>query len=157
MTERTLTTIGYEATTVAAFLDALTQAGIELVVDVRAVASSRRPGFAKTALSANLDTVGIAYLHLRRLGTPASGRAAARAGKHAEMHRIFLEHLATDEAQEELHVLAEIIESGKRVCILCLEANPEHCHRRLVAQALQRMMPLRVDDLRPMIELGTRD
>lgn len=149
----TLATIGYEATTVAAFLDTLTQAGVELVVDVRAVASSRRPGFAKTALAANLATVGIEYLHLRRLGTPAAGRAAARAGKHAEMHRIFLKHLATDEAQEELHVLAEIVESGRRVCILCLEANPEHCHRRLVAQALSKMMPLQVEDLRPVIEV----
>ncbi|HYW06517.1 MAG TPA: DUF488 domain-containing protein, partial [Longimicrobium sp.] len=67
------------------FLDALAEAEIELLVDVRAVASSRRPGFAKTRLAANLAEAGIEYLHLRALGTPAEGRAAARAGKHHEM------------------------------------------------------------------------
>jgi uncharacterized protein (DUF488 family) len=148
----TLATIGYEGTTVPEFLDTLGKAKIELLVDVRAVAMSRRPGFAKTALAANLKSVGIEYLHFRKLGTPADGRAAARAGKHAEMHRIFREQLATDEAQAELHALADFITSGKRVCILCFEAKPEHCHRRLVAQALQKMMPLEVNDLMPAAE-----
>jgi len=147
-----LATIGYEGTTVSDFLEALADERIELLVDVRAVAMSRRPGFAKSALAANLEKAGIDYLHLRRLGTPADGRAAARAGRHAEMHRIFLKHLATDEAQEQLHELADIIRSGRRVCILCFEADPAHCHRRLVAKALQEMMALRVTDLRPGVD-----
>ena len=149
---KSLATIGYEGTTVPEFLETLTDAKIELLVDVRAVAMSRRPGFAKSALAANLKTAGIEYLHFRKLGTPADGRAAARAGKHAEMHRIFREQLATPEAQAELHALADIIKSGKRVCILCFEANPEHCHRRLVAQALQKAMPLDVVDLQPAVD-----
>jgi uncharacterized protein (DUF488 family) len=149
---RKLATIGYEGTTVSEFLQTLTDARIELLVDVRAVAMSRRPGFAKSALAANLTTVDIEYLHLRKLGTPADGRAAARAGKHAEMHRIFLKQLATEDSQAELHALADIIKSGKRVCILCFEADPAHCHRRLVAQALQKMMPLEVSDLAPAID-----
>jgi uncharacterized protein (DUF488 family) len=147
-----LATIGYQGTTVSDFLEALGEERIELLVDVRAVAMSRRPGFAKSALAASLEKAGIDYLHLRRLGTPADGRAAARAGRHAEMHRIFLKHLATDEAQEELHVLADIIRSGRRVCVLCFEADPAHCHRRLVANALEKMMPLKVTDLRPGID-----
>jgi len=148
----TLATIGYEGTTVPEFLETLTAARIELLVDVRAVAMSRRPGFAKSALTANLRTVDIDYLHLRRLGTPADGRAAARSGRHAEMRRIFLAHLATEDAQAELHALADIIQSGRRVCILCFEADPAHCHRRLVANALSEVMKLEVTDLRPSIE-----
>ncbi|HET7423836.1 MAG TPA: DUF488 domain-containing protein, partial [Gemmatimonadales bacterium] len=73
-------TIGYQGTTIAAVLQALTEARAELLVDVRAVAGSRRPGFSKTPLAANLRGAGIDYLHLRGLGTPALGRAAARAG-----------------------------------------------------------------------------
>ena len=142
-----LATIGYQGTTVPHFLDTLASAGIDLLVDVRAVAMSRRPGFAKSALAANLDEAGIEYLHLRRLGTPADGRAAARGGKPAEMRRIFLAHLATEEAQEELHILADIIRAGRHVCILCFEADPAVCHRRLVALALQELMPLAVNDL----------
>jgi uncharacterized protein (DUF488 family) len=146
----TLATIGYEGATVPRFLEALTSAKVELLVDVRAVASSRRPGFAKTALAANLATVGIDYQHLRGLGTPADGRAAARAGRHAEMHRIFREHMRTEKAMGELLVLQDLVESGRRTCILCFEADPAHCHRTLVAEALAARLPkLVVRHLRP--------
>lgn len=148
----TLATIGYEGTTVPEFLETLRDGKVELLVDVRAVASSRRPGFAKTRLSANLEEAGIGYLHFRDLGTPAEGRAAARSGKHAEMRRIFLEHLATDEAQHQLADLADIVRGGRRVCILCFEADPAHCHRRIVANALAELMPLTVLDLKPQVE-----
>jgi uncharacterized protein (DUF488 family) len=142
-----VSTIGYESATVQSFLDALRAAGVELLVDVRAVASSRRPGFAKTALAANLAGAGIDYLHLRDLGTPAEGRAAARAGRHAEMHRIFREHLATDEAQAALEALERIVADGRRVCLLCLEADPTHCHRSLVAAALAERRPVTIAHL----------
>jgi uncharacterized protein (DUF488 family) len=145
-----IATIGYEGATVKGVMDALTKEGVELLVDVRALASSRRPGFAKTRLSANLAEVGIEYLHLRRLGTPAEGRAAARAGRHDEMRRIFLEHLGTEEAQEELYLLADLARQGKRLALLCYEADPSHCHRSMVAGALDRLVPVAVHDLTPI-------
>jgi len=146
---RKLYTIGYEGATVASFLEALRKAGVELLVDVRAVASSRRPGFAKTAIDANLGTIGVDYLHLRGLGTPADGRAAARAGRDEEMRQIFLEHMKEDVAQEELARLAEIVRGDRAVCLLCFEADPAHCHRTLVADALAAKIPVRVTHLRP--------
>jgi uncharacterized protein (DUF488 family) len=142
-----LFTIGYEGATVAGFLEALRAAGVELLVDVRALASSRRPGFAKTALAANLGTIGVDYLHLRGLGTPADGRAAARAGKHDEMRKIFLDHMKEDVAQEELARLAEIVRGERRVCLLCFEADPMHCHRRYVVDALDPLVALEVEHL----------
>ena len=148
----TLATIGYEGATVASFLDALRAAGVGLLVDVRALASSRRPGFAKTRLAANLAEAGIDYLHLRGLGTPAEGRAAARAGRHEEMRRVFAEQLATPDAQAELDVLAGLVQGERRVCILCFEADPRHCHRSLVAAALAERMPLVVEHLHPGVE-----
>ena len=147
---RTIATIGYEGATVQTFLDALRAAGVELVVDVRAIAGSRRPGFAKTRLAGNLHEAGIEYLHLRGLGTPAEGRAAARAGRHGEMHAIFREHLTTDAARADLDVLAGIVRAGRRACLLCLEADPAHCHRSLVAQALGELVPVRVEHLSPL-------
>jgi uncharacterized protein (DUF488 family) len=153
----TLATIGYEGATVPRFLEALVAAKVELLVDVRAVASSRRPGFAKTALAANLKTVGIDYQHLRGLGTPADGRAAARAGKHGEMQRIFREHMRTEKAKGELLELQDLVESGRRVCILCFEADPAHCHRTLVAEALKARTPVEVRHLRPEIDDASDD
>lgn len=145
-----IATIGYEGATVASFLEALRADGVQLLVDVRAVASSRRPGFAKTRLATNLADAGIDYLHLRALGTPADGRAAARAGRHDEMRAIFTAHLATPDAQAALATLADIARGGKRVCLLCFEADPAHCHRSMVADALQAMIPLRVTHLAPV-------
>lgn len=144
-----IATIGYEAATVQSFLDALRAAGVALLVDVRAVASSRRPGFAKSRLAANLATVGIEYLHLRGLGTPADGRAAARAGRHDEMRAVYGAHLATPGAQAELAALADLVRSGGRACLLCFEAEPAHCHRSLIAAALGDHVPLRVLHLQP--------
>jgi uncharacterized protein (DUF488 family) len=144
-----IATIGYEAATMASFLDALRGAGVGLLVDVRAVASSRRPGFSKTRLAANLAGAGIDYLHLRGLGTPADGRAAARAGRHEEMRAIFREHLETDAAQADLATLVDLVRAGRRACLLCFEADPAHCHRALVASALATLLPVRVTHLRP--------
>jgi uncharacterized protein (DUF488 family) len=117
---------------------------VELLVDVRAVASSRRPGFSKTKLAANLAEAGIDYLHLRGLGTPADGRAAARAGRYAELERIYAEQLETPEARAQLEDLVEIVRGGRRACLLCFEAKPEHCHRSMVAAAVQKSLPVRV-------------
>ena len=85
-----LFTIGYEQTPHKAVLDELESAGVKLLVDVRAVTSSRRPGFSKNQLAASLDERGIAYVHLKGLGTPKEGRLAARSGDYAALEKIFL-------------------------------------------------------------------
>jgi uncharacterized protein (DUF488 family) len=76
---QTLLTIGYEKARPDAVLGELKRAKADLLVDVRAVAASRRPGFSKRQLAAALDENGITYLHLQKLGTPTAGRTAARA------------------------------------------------------------------------------
>ena len=144
-----LSTIGYELATPDRFVATLLAAGVEVLVDVRAVASSRRPGFAKTRLAASVEQEGIQYLHLRGLGTPAEGRAAAKAGRPAEMLHIFREHLETPEAIADLARLEELVRSGRHSCILCLEADPTHCHRSEVAAVLSARLPLRVEHLDP--------
>ena len=143
-----LATIGYEGATLGAVFEALRQAGVQTLVDVRAVARSRRPGFARSRLAAGMAEAGLGYVHLRGLGTPAEGRAASKAGDHAGMQRVFREHLATPEAQADLHALAD--RAGEHVALLCFEADAAHCHRRLVAEALGRLVPLTVADLAPV-------
>ncbi len=135
VTQRSVATIGYETATPAALVAALKRAGIATVVDVRALANSRRPGFAKRALAAALAEAGIVYDHVPALGTPAAGRQAARAGKPEAMRRIFAAHLAGVEPQA---ALAELKARAARepVCLLCLEADPAQCHRTLVAEAI---------------------
>jgi uncharacterized protein (DUF488 family) len=63
------------------------------------------------------------------------------------MRAIYLEHLRTHEARAELEALADIVRSGRRVCLLCFEADPAHCHRSLVAKALGETVPIEVRHL----------
>src|ERR1700720_2004153 len=107
-----LFTIGYEQTPARAVLDELEQAGVKLLVDVRAVASSRRPGFSKTQLAAGLDERGISYLHLRGLGTPKDGREAARSGQYDVLQKIYTKHLKTTQAKEELDELSALVRTS---------------------------------------------
>ncbi|MCS0504575.1 DUF488 domain-containing protein [Ancylobacter mangrovi] len=142
-----LFTIGYEQVSAPAVLDTLAQAGVGLLVHVRAVAASRRAGFSKSLLAAGVASRGIDYLHLRGLGTPAEGRQAARTGRYDEMRRIFAEHLATPTAQEQLDELAGLTAAGRAVCLLCYERHPEHCHRQIIADLICERVGVKVEHL----------
>lgn len=130
-----LFTIGYETATLSEVVERLGAAGVELLIDVRAVASSRRPGFSKTMLAATLRDAGIDYLHLRALGTPRDGRAAARAGRVEEMRRIYADHLADPATASALAEAGEIA-ANRPTALLCYEADASHCHRRMIAERL---------------------
>ena len=142
-----LFTIGYEHATTQAMLDALKQAEVDLVVDVRAVSSSRRPGFSKRQLAAGLDERGIGYLHLQGLGTPKDGRIAARSGNMDKLFAIYSKHLKTAKAREELDELTALARTGKRLCLLCFERKPEECHRQWIAEIIHERTGATVEHL----------
>jgi uncharacterized protein (DUF488 family) len=124
-------TIGYEGTTVGEFLSALQNAGVERVIDVRAVPNSRRPGFSKTPLRNALAEAGIEYFHLRALGTPADGRAAARAGRKDDLERIYAGQLELPEAMAQSAQMIDLAKE-KASAVLCYERDPAACHRTLL-------------------------
>ena len=126
-----LFTIGYESTTVGEFVAALQQAGVERVIDVRAVPNSRRPGFSKTPLRNALAEADIDYVHLRALGTPADGRAAARAGRHDDLKRIYAGQLELPEAMAQGAQMLDLARE-KPSALLCYERDPAGCHRTLL-------------------------
>jgi uncharacterized protein (DUF488 family) len=128
-------TIGYEGTTVGEFLAALQKAGVERVIDVRALPLSRRPGFSKTALRRALEEAAIEYVHLKALGTPSEGRTAARAGRHADMARIYAGQLELPEAMMQSAQMLELARE-KPSALLCMERAPAHCHRTLLLNAV---------------------
>jgi uncharacterized protein (DUF488 family) len=130
-----LATIGYEGCTIGTVVDALREAGTKLLIDVRAVPQSRKPGFSKRQLAAALDAAGIAYVHLQGLGTPKPGRDAVRAGHPERMETIFREHMTSDRAQAELAQAKELARE-RPACLLCFERNHQMCHRRLVAEMI---------------------
>lgn len=121
-------TIGYEGATQPELVAALTGAGVERVIDVRAVPNSRKPGFSKNVLAAGLAEAGIDYVHLKALGTPPAGREAARKGKWEVMNRIYAAQLATPEAGMEAAQMIALAQE-KPSALLCFERDPAQCHR----------------------------
>ena len=146
---QTLFTIGYAQAKTAAVLAELKRAKVELLVDTRAVAASLRPGFSKHQLAAALDGAGIAYVYLQKLGTPAQGRAAARAGDYDTLWRIYDKHIKSRDAQEALNELLALIKSGKRVALLCYCRDPNVCHRSRIVANVKKRMRVKVTDLIP--------
>ncbi|MCC6946360.1 MAG: DUF488 domain-containing protein [Bradyrhizobiaceae bacterium] len=142
-----LFTIGYEKTALRDVLHTLKQAKIGLLVDTRAVAASRRAGFSKRQLAAGLDEAGIAYLHLQRLGTPAEGRQAARAGDFKTLWRVYDKHLKSAPAREALDELEALLRSGRRICLLCYCRNPDECHRSRIASAMHERTGQTIENL----------
>jgi uncharacterized protein (DUF488 family) len=130
-----LLTIGYEGCTVQDVLGVLAAADVKLLLDVRAMPRSRKPGFSKRQLAAEVDAKGIPYLHLQGLGTPKPGRDAVRAGHPEIMENIFREHMMSDRAQADLGQ-AKALAREIRACLLCFEHDPVCCHRRIVAEMI---------------------
>lgn len=142
-----LFTIGYEQTPAKAVLDELEHAGVKLLVDVRAIAASRRAGFSKRQLAAGLDERGIGYIHLRGLGTPKEGREAVRSGDVAKMPKIYHDHLKTAQAREEMDQLAALVRDAGPVCLLCYERDHHHCHRHFIAEIIEDREHVTVENL----------
>lgn len=130
-----MVTIGYEAADLADFIAALRAAAVTRLIDVRQLAISRRPGFAKNALSAALSGVDIDYIHLKGLGDPKEGRMAARTGDYGRFRKVFSAHLRTEAAQTDLSKAVELVSQGG-ACLMCYERDHSICHRTIVAQAI---------------------
>lgn len=133
--QKKIFTIGYEGVTTGRLIETLQGAGVKMLIDVRAVPLSRKPGFSKNKLAAALQEEGIGYLGLKGLGTPAEGRAAARRGDKAGLERIFGAHLQTVEAQRDMEEALRVAGSVP-ACLLCYEHAPDCCHRLIVAERM---------------------
>jgi uncharacterized protein (DUF488 family) len=143
---KTLSTIGYEGKTLDEFIGELKQAGVAVVLDVRAVAASRRPGFSKTALGNALRENGIDYRHYRSLGTPAAGREAARKGRVAEMREIYAVQLETPEA--ELAMEQALSDAAERhAALLCYEREAAGCHRSMLVERMLERQPFDIRNI----------
>lgn len=130
-----LFTIGYEGSTQPEFIAVLRAAGVERVIDVRAVPLSRKPGFSKNILANGLHEAGIDYVHLKALGTPPEGREAARKGNHAKLEVVYAGQLELPEAIVQTAQMIDLAQE-KPSALLCFERDPGACHRTLLIGAV---------------------
>jgi len=142
-----LWTIGYERLLPPELVAELEAAGVERVIDVRFRPQSRRPGMSKTRLGEALASRGIAYEHRKALGTPPDLRHDFHAGRLERARAGYRAHVVAA-APEALDELAAELEHGPRTALLCLEADPAGCHRRVLSELMRERLPaLRVTDL----------
>lgn len=143
----TIWTIGYEKLMPGALVAELEAAGVRRLIDVRHRPQSRRAGMSKTRLGERLADHGIAYEHRRALGTPADLRWLYKHNRVAEGRTAFRAHV-TEHHADDLDALAAELTDGPRTALMCLEADPAVCHRRVLTEALAERLPgLRVIDL----------
>jgi uncharacterized protein (DUF488 family) len=128
-------TIGFTQTTAQRFFDRLVRADVRKVIDVRLHNTSQLAGFAKADdLSYFLQKIGgIDYVHMPLLA-PTDAMLTdfkKRRGDWAVYQGRFLDLMAERRIEEQLE--PAMFEGA---CLLCSEASPRHCHRRLVCEYL---------------------
>ncbi len=131
-----INTIGYEGADLSDFISSISDAGVDVLIDVRDRAQSRKKGFSKTALSEALNAVGVEYLHLRELGDPKEGREAARSGQWEKFYKIYAKVLASEVAQHAIERIIELSET-QSTCLLCYERDHRTCHRKCITDEIE--------------------
>ena len=133
-------TVGHSTRSIGEFIALLRANAIGLLVDVRRFPGSRRhPQFGREALAASLADAGIAYRHEealggRRAGDPSAGPSPNTAWRHAAF-RAYADYMATPPFRAALaRLMADA--DARRPVIMCAEAVPWRCHRRLITDAL---------------------
>jgi uncharacterized protein (DUF488 family) len=128
-----LFTIGFTKTTAESFFARLANAGVKKVIDVQLNNVSQLAGFAKKDdLRYFLKVIcHIEYEHRAEL-TPTQemlDEYKKRRGAWATYEERFLDLMAQRKVEETIARSAV-----DQACLLCSEAKPDHCHRRLVAE-----------------------
>lgn len=132
-----LFTIGFTQKTAQFFFETLINSGVRCIIDTRLNNVSQLAGFAKRKdLEYFLNRIGnIQYYHLLDLAPTKDilDRYKKQGGDWETYEKAFLDLM--EQRQIEKHVTPELLDGG---CLLCSEAKPHHCHRRLVAEYLNQ-------------------
>lgn len=135
-------TVGHSTHPIDEFVGLLRGADVDLIADVRRYPGSRRnPRFGAKALERSLAGAGIGYAPMgdalggRRATKAATPDAPDNSGWRNASFRAYADYMSTAEFAagiEELERLAR----ARRTAVMCAEAHPSRCHRRLIADAL---------------------
>lgn len=130
-------TIGFTKISAARFFELLRESGAERVVDIRLNNVSQLAGFSKKPdLQFFLREIcGMDYVHLPTLA-PSKEVFDGLKKHHKNWGRYEQEFLALMQGRRIEEITPR--ETLDNACLLCTEDSPDHCHRRLVLEYLQR-------------------
>ena len=159
-----IATVGVYGFSGATFLDALRAAGVTRVIDVRQRRGVRGPEYAwanSRRLQDALAGAGIEYEHrldlaptteLRQLQYREDERTGVGKRSRAELAAAYVERYTREILDPaDLGELASSLPDDGLAALLCVERDPEACHRSLIAERLAREQGFAVEHLRPRI------
>jgi len=138
MSSKTIWTIGHSSHELEHFLEMLAQSSIMALADVRRFPGSRRQAqFNREHLEQSLSAVGIEYRHMPRLGGRRTWRMpnSPNTAWRVEAFNAYADHTQTDEFRAGLDELQQLA-ALQRTAMMCAEAVPWRCHRRIISDAL---------------------
>lgn len=157
-----IVTIGVYGFTETGFVAALTRSRVDLLIDVRRRRGVRGRGYVfanSTRLQCLLRDAGIAYEHALFLAPTDSTRLAQsdadRAASVTKRSRVSLSAQFVERYRGQLGSLdladrLDVMLRGVRVAaLLCVERDPQACHRGLIADELCRQFGVEVEHLTP--------
>ena len=130
-------TIGHSTRSIEEFVELLEVHGAGCLIDVRTMPRSRRnPQFNVDTLPEQLAARGIGYLHLPELGGLRRPRPDSPNGGWRNLSfRGYADYMQTPEFQATVERLADL-SRDTLLCLMCAEAVPWRCHRRMISDAL---------------------
>jgi uncharacterized protein (DUF488 family) len=141
VTTALVATIGYEGKSIDRLVDLLRSEDVEVLVDVRLNATSRKPGFSRRRLAEALAAGGIEYVHEPRLGNPVDNRPGFAAGD-PESREVYRRRMLGESREAYDEILRLVRE--RPIALLCYEADHRDCHRTCITD----QMRLDVGDVR---------
>jgi len=130
-------TIGHSTRSIEEFISILQKYEIRQLVDIRTIPKSRRnPQYGEGNLGQTLSEAGIEYIQMKDLGglRPAV-KSSENKGWKNKSFRNYADYMQTSDFQNAVEDLYQL-SSDSRTVMMCAEAVPWRCHRRLVGDAL---------------------
>ncbi len=134
-----LFTIGYEGISLEEYLNRLLKNDVKILVDVRNNPLSMKYGFSKSQLERYCKSLGISYLHFPEVGIQAEQRQELNTQTdYDNLFALYRENnlVKTISSQEKI---LNLLKENKRIALTCFEANICQCHRKHLAEAIEKL------------------
>ena len=134
-----LFTIGYEGISLEEYLVRLLKNDVKVLVDVRNNALSMKFGFSKNQLKKYCGSLGIQYVHVPEVGIQSGQRQELKTqSDYDKLFTFYREHNLSKTTDSQLNIL-NLLKKHERIALTCFEANISQCHRKHLAEAIEKL------------------
>jgi hypothetical protein len=138
-TDTILFTIGYEGISLEEYLVRLLKKDVKVLVDVRNNPLSMKYGFSKSQLKRYCEHLGIAYLHIPEVGIqPEQRKELNTQADYDKLFTFYRKTNLTKTTKAQVTIL-KLLKENKRIALTCFEANICQCHRKHLAEAIEKL------------------